>query len=128
MENLKPKIFIYSTDVDFCNSISLLFQTKYTTEYSSILVNDSNKNFDLLIIDVPVTEDHNLMKVIKEIKTKKPDVKILLLYVYRIHNNGAEKSYREFSDILLYKPIDVEQLAMAVDKLIFQKKIESSQE
>lgn len=114
------KIFVYSTDLDLCNSISLLLQSKYQIRYTTNSINIEDVDVDLLIIDVPIS-DGNLLSKIKRIKTKYPKIKILLLYIYKMNETQLEAGYRKYSDFLLYKPIDVSQLTMAVDNLIVEK-------
>ncbi len=120
MRNQNPKIFIYSTDLDFCNSISLLLQSKYQISYSTNAIKFAEYDVDLIIIDIPFS-DVKILNTLKDIKNTKPEIKILLLYIYRINEVEIENGYRKYSDLLLYKPIDIMQLTLAVENLIFEK-------
>lgn len=113
------KILIYSADVDLCKSISLLLQTEYEIKYVTASLSNIDMNIDLLIVDVPIS-DGDLINTLKLIKSKQPNIKILLLYAYKIYNKEIENSYRTYSDFLLYKPIDIYQLINAVKKLILK--------
>lgn len=119
MESRNNKILIYSPDVDLCNSISMLLQPEYEIKYLTISLNDVETDTDILIVDVPVS-DGGLIKNLERIKSKQPNIKILLLYVYKIYDREKEEMYKAYSDILLYKPIEVNQLIFAVKNLIFK--------
>lgn len=119
MEKQKNKIVIYSTDLDLCKSISMLLQSEFEIKYSTASLNNIDTNIDLLIVDVPVS-DGEILNALKLIKAKKPSIKILLLYVYKIYNKEIEKFYRSYADIILYKPIEINQLIIAVNNLILK--------
>lgn len=116
MEKKNHKILIYSADVDLCKSISMLLQSEYEIKYLTTSLNDIENDIDLLIVDVPVS-DGEIYNTLKLIKSKHANIKILLLYVYKIYNKEIEKIYRAYSDILLYKPIEIDQLISAIKNL-----------
>lgn len=120
MKNQDPKIFVYSTDLDFCNSISLLLQSKYQISYSTNVIKFIDYDADLMVFDIPFT-DVRILNTLRDIKNTKPEIKILLLYIYRINEVEIENGYRKYSDLLLYKPIDIMQLTLAIENLIFEK-------
>lgn len=118
----RPKILICSSDTDLSDSISMLFESTYDTECSKCenLIKKVQSGCDVLIIDVPMNEE-DLLNIIKGIKRIKPEMPIILLYVYKLSNEELERNFRAYSDFILYKPIDILHLTNIIENLLVVK-------
>lgn len=122
LKEKRPKILICSSDTDLSDSISMLFESMYDTECSKCenLIKKVQSGYDVLIIDVPMNEDY-LLNIIKGIKRIKPEMPIILLYVYKLSNEELERNFRAYSDYILYKPIDILHLTHTIENLLIVK-------
>jgi DNA-binding NtrC family response regulator len=119
--NHKKKILIFSTDIDFCKSLMMLFQSKYdvisTTEMDNIFTIIANDQVDLLLTDSAKSE-RDILRAIKNIKSVVKELFVVLLYIYKFSEEETENEFRKYVNTILYKPIDVSQLEKILDTLL----------
>ncbi len=123
-DKIPQKILIFSKDPDFCKSLALLFQSMYevyfTISNDELLKIIKEKNIHLLIADSPVS-DETVFSSIRDARLQHPNLFIVLLYVYRFSNIDLERIYRQYVDVLFYKPVDINQLTNVVNALLKEK-------
>lgn len=117
----KKRILIYSVDNDFCQSLTLLFQSKYhvfsTIDINKIVEISEKENIDLVLVD-SINSDERVFLHVKKLKNLLPEIKIVLLYVYKFSYIEMEKRYREIVDGLFYKPVDIYQVMGVMKDLL----------
>lgn len=74
------------------------------------------RNFDLLLCDYSLEQEHTGFEVIQFGRSRKPDVKAALLTGYASKETAEEA--RQNGIAILYKPIDIEEFFSTVDKLL----------
>lgn len=118
------KILIFSEDIDFCRSLTLLFQFKYdvisTTVIEEIFDLVGKEKVDLILVDSAIS-DERILSAIKKIKNIRTEIIIILLYIYKFSNIELERNYRECVDGLFYKPVDIYQVMGVIKDLLKEK-------
>ncbi|HEX9656564.1 MAG TPA: hypothetical protein VGB89_06595 [Bacteroidota bacterium] len=116
----KKRIFIYSPDLNFCFSLSMLFQDRYsvvtTTNPGMIESCDGTHAPHLVIVDAVPSE--SLLEKIAGLKKRQPNIPIISLYVYSERAKELEERLRSHVDALYYKPIDVNDLSSRIAELL----------
>lgn len=120
----RKKILIFSEDIDFCRSLTLLFQSKYDVLSTTVIEETfdlvGKEKVDLILADSAIS-DERILSAIKKIKNVRTEIIIILLYVYNFSNIELEKNYREFVDGLFYKPVDIYQVMSVIKDLLKEK-------
>lgn len=111
-------IIIYSPDLNFCFSLSMLFQDRYnvmtTTSLSMLEDMVIQHTTDLLILDAVPSA-----KIIERLdRLKEASVPIIMLYVYSPKGTPFEPAIRCRVDAVFYKPFDIADVARRVDELL----------
>ena len=75
-----------------------------------------NRDFDLLLCDYSLEQEHTGFEVIEYGRQKKPNVQAALLTGYASKETAEEA--RKNGIAILYKPIDIEEFFVTVDKLL----------
>jgi DNA-binding NtrC family response regulator len=123
-EEYSKRILIFSTDNDFCRSLTMLFQSKYqvvsATSIEELQMKMSKEKVDLLLTD-STKSDKDIFLVVKNIKSTYPHLFIVLLYVYKYSDVEQEKQFRQYVDAILYKPVDASKLMDIMDDLLTSK-------
>jgi DNA-binding NtrC family response regulator len=116
----KKTILIYSPDLNFCFSLSMLFQDKYnviTTTTSSMLENlVSHYAASLLIVDAAPTE--KLIHLLHHTKELNRRLAIIMLYVYSPKESQFDQAARNEVDSVFYKPFDLAAMSRRIDELL----------
>jgi DNA-binding NtrC family response regulator len=88
------------------------------TAISSVdaLVALKRREFDLLLCDYSLEQEHTGFEVIQFGRSRKPDVRAALLTGYASKETAEEA--RKNGIAILYKPIDIEEFFTTVDKLL----------
>ena len=123
-EEFSQRILIFSTDNDFCRSLTMLFQSKYqvvsATSIEELQMKMSKERIDLLLTD-STKSDKDIFLVVKNIKSTYPHLFIVLLYVYKYSDGEQEKQFRQYVDAILYKPVDAPKMMDIMDDLLTSK-------
>lgn len=119
-EEQKPTILIYSPDLNFCFSLSVLFQDRYavvTTTHAGLLETFADHYAaDLVIVDASPSE--KMLERLSVLKSRKGSLPVLMLYVYSTRETALDATARERADAVLYKPFDAGDLARRVGELL----------
>ena len=116
----KKTIIIYSPDLNFCFSLSMVFQDRYnvmtTTNMGMLEKFVSIYSADLVIVDAVPTE--NLIARIEGLKASKQDLPIIILYVYTPKDVTLDRAIREHVDSVFYKPFEISAVSKRIDELL----------
>jgi DNA-binding NtrC family response regulator len=116
----KKTILIYSPDLNFCFSLSMLFQNRYnvstTTNLGMLETFLANYSADLVMIDAfPSAKIIQTLEGLKELKQHLP---IIMLYVYNSKDVAMDKAIREHVNSVFYKPFDISSVSKRVEELL----------
>jgi DNA-binding NtrC family response regulator len=119
-DGTKKTILIYSPDLNFCFSLSMLFQNRYnvstTTNLGMLETFLANYSADLVMIDAfPSTKIIQTLEGLKELKRHLP---IIMLYVYNSREVGLDEAIRGHVDSIFYKPFDISVVSRRVEELL----------
>jgi DNA-binding NtrC family response regulator len=116
----KKTILIYSPDLNFCFSLSMLFQDRYnvitTTNIGMLdkLVADHSAN--LVMVDAVPTE--KLIERLESLKGLNQHLPIILLYVYSSKDMAMDKVIRAHVDSVFYKPFEIAPVSKRIEELL----------
>jgi len=116
----KKTILIYSPDLNFCFSLSMLFQDRYnvitTTNLGMLGTFGVNYAADLIIVDaVPSERVIERLNGLKELKQRLP---IIMLYVFNPRDTCFESVIRDRVDSVFYKPFDIAAVSKRIEELL----------
>jgi DNA-binding NtrC family response regulator len=116
-------ILFFSPDLNFCASLLMFFNEKYTVTTTTSLETFENilqnSNFDLLVIDSEPTPKVN--SLCKKISNVEKHIPVFLTYVYTIKYKETEHELKKIVDAIFYKPIDLAEVSQKID--FFLKKL-----
>ncbi len=116
----KKTILLYSPDLNFCFSLSMLFQDRYnvitTTNLGMLdkLVCDYSAN--LVLVDAVPSD--KLIQRLGTLRVLNKDLPILLLYVYNSREVTLDKAIRAHVDSIFYKPFDIAAVSKRIEELL----------
>jgi DNA-binding response OmpR family regulator len=120
LDEKKKTILIYSPDLNFCFSLSMVFQDQYsviTTTNSGMLETFvSHYSADLVILDAMPTE--KLLQRLHELKSIKEGLPIIMVYVFRSKDLDLDRDVRLEVDSVFYKPFDLASVSSRVNELL----------
>ncbi len=116
----RKSILIYSPDLNFCFSLSMLFQDRYTvsttTNLSMLETFVANYAVDLIIIDaVPSSRIIERLNALRGLRCKLP---IIMLYVYNAKDVALDQKIREHVDSVFYKPFEINAVSKRIEELL----------
>ncbi|HET6271440.1 MAG TPA: hypothetical protein VFG32_00510 [Bacteroidota bacterium] len=116
----KKTILIYSPDLNFCFSLSLLFQDRYnvitTTNPGTLGSFVQQYAADLVIVDAVPSE--KVIERIDSLKEQNKCLPIIMLYVYSAKDVQLDMSIRNHVDSVFYKPFDLAPFSQRIDELL----------
>lgn len=116
----KKTILIYSPDLNFCFSLSMLFQDRYnvitTTNIGMLEPFVQHYTADLVIIDAVPTQ--KMIDRLDGLKSAKKGLPIIMLYVFSAKGTGLDTAVRSHVDSVFYKPFDISVVARRIDELL----------
>ncbi len=116
----KKTIIIYSPDLNFCFSLSMVFQDRYnvitTTNLGMLEKFVAIYSADLVIVDAVPTE--KLIQRIDGLKTSKCSIPVIILYVYSAKEVAVDRVIRSHVDSVFYKPFEISAVAKRIDELL----------
>ncbi len=120
VDEKKKTIIIYSPDLNFCFSLSMVFQDRYnvitTTNLGMLEKFVAIYSADLVIVDSVPTE--KLIQRIDDLKPSKGDLPFIILYVYSAKEVAMDKIIRSHVDSVFYKPFEINAVARRIDELL----------
>lgn len=120
VEEGKRTILIYSPDLNFCFSLSMLFQDRYnvitTTSIGSLDKFVSDYSADLVLIDAVPSE--KLLQRIEALKQLKADLPLIMLYVYNGKDVRLDQDLRKQVAAVFYKPFEVTAVSQKIQEIL----------
>ena len=119
-DGTKKTILIYSPDLNFCFSLSMLFQNRYnvstTTNLGMLETFLANYSADLVLIDASPTA--KIVQTLEGLKELKRHLPIIMLYVYNSRDVDMDKAIRGHVDSVFYKPFDISAVSKRIEELL----------
>jgi DNA-binding NtrC family response regulator len=116
----KKTILIYSPDLNFCFSLSMLFQNRYNvvtmTDASLLERFVETYGANLVIVDAAPTE--RMLERLRKVKTGNPSVPIIMLYVFSPRDAHLDRVARQQVDSVFYKPFDLPAMSKLINELL----------
>jgi len=116
----KKSIIIYSPDLNFCFSLSMVFQDRYnvitTTNMGMLEKFVAIYSADLVIVDAVPSE--TLIRRIDGLKGSNRDLPIIILYVYNSKDVSLDRVVREHVDSVFYKPFEISAVSKRINELL----------
>jgi DNA-binding response OmpR family regulator len=120
MDENKKSIIIYSPDLNFCFSLSMVFQDRYnvitTTNLGMLEKFVATYSADLVIVDAVPTE--KLIERIDGLKALKRNLPVIILYVYSSKEVALDRVVRPHVDSVFYKPFEISAVSKRIDELL----------
>jgi DNA-binding response OmpR family regulator len=120
VEEGKKTILIYSPDLNFCFSLSMLFQDRYNvvTTTSAAMLETFVTSYapSLLILDASPTE--KMLERLRAVKHVSATLPIIMLYVFSPKESSLEKDVRSEVDAVFYKPFDLSAVSKRISELL----------
>ncbi|HZY10290.1 MAG TPA: hypothetical protein VFF29_03975 [Bacteroidota bacterium] len=118
--SLSKSIVLFSSDYDFCLSLSIFFSNRYriimTTDAVMLPLIVKDHRPDLLIADTMLTE--NMKRRFTMMRKENPNLHIMLFYVSYFGQRLAMDDVHQYVDVMFPKPVDLEEVSQNVRKLI----------
>ena len=119
-DEAKKTIIVYSPDLDFCFSMSMLFQDQYnvvtTTDLATLEAMGITYSANLAILDS--TPSEKLIGRLKELRVAQPHLPIIIVYVCSAREMPLDAQIREQVDSVFYKPFEISAVCRRVEELI----------
>lgn len=120
VDESKKTILIYSPDLNFCFSLSMLFQDRYnvitTTNPGMLETFVAHYSADLIIVDaVPSAKMATRLVELRKLNNSLP---IIMLYVYNAKEAQLDQQIRSNVDSVFYKPFDLAAVSKRIDELL----------
>lgn len=116
----KRTILIYSPDMNFCFSLSSLFQDRYnviTSTDPELLDSDRTvSSADLVIIDEEPSE--KMIERVKKIRKQRKGLPVIMLYVYTPRGTEMDQAVKNHVNVVFYKPLNVRDVSHSIEELI----------
>ncbi len=126
----KKQVLILEQDKDLADSIRIYLEENYIVhicaEPQKLLERIAYHPIDVLLtgIDFPLA---NLRNLLHQIKMTRPEIKIIVMYMFFDADRGTENLILNDADDYIAKPFDVGILKNKLDKLLFSRKSDSLQ-
>ncbi len=116
----KKTVLIFSPDLNFSFSLSMVFQDRYhvvTTSNSAMIESfASTYGADIAIVDATPTD--SLLRQIDAMKKLRPRLTVIMTYVYDARDVRLDTCVRAHVDAVLYKPFEADAVLSQVERLL----------
>lgn len=116
----KRTILIYSPDLNFCFSLSMLFQDRYnvitTTNAAMLETFVTHYAANLVIVDAAPTA--KMVDLLRHVKGLNKHLPIIMLYVYSPKEASLDREVRSEVDSVFYKPFDLSAMSRRISELL----------
>lgn len=116
----KKTILIHSPDLNFCFSLSMLFQDRYNviTTTSSSMLEELVVHYaaSLLIVDASPTD--KIVRLLRHVKELNERLPIIMVYVYNPKEATLDNAARNEVDSVFYKPFDLAAMSRRIHELL----------
>jgi response regulator RpfG family c-di-GMP phosphodiesterase len=120
VDESKKAILIYSPDLNFCFSLSMLFQDRFnvitTTNPGTLKTFVEHYSADLVIVDA--VSSSAIIEKVNDLKELDRNLPIIALYVYSPKEIQLDKAIRDRVDSVFYNPFDVNIVSKRIDELL----------
>lgn len=120
VDGKKRTIIIYSPDLNFCFSLSMLFQDRYnvitTTNLGMLEQFVGSYSADLVMIDAVPSE--KIIERLDNLKRAKQNLPVIILYVYKSRDVGLDRTIRQHVDSVFYKPFEISAISERINELL----------
>jgi DNA-binding response OmpR family regulator len=117
---MKKTIVLYSPDLNFCFSLSMLFQDRFnvitTTNLGMLDRLVADYSADLVVVDAVPSQ--KLIDRMEGLRSLSPGLPIILLYVYNSKETNLDRAIREHVDSVFYKPLEVAPISRRIEELL----------
>ncbi len=116
----KKTIILYSPDLNFCFSLSMLFQDRFnvitTTNLGMLDHLVADYSADLVLVDAVPSQ--KLIERVECLRGLSPKLPIILLYVYNSRETVLDRAIREHVDSVFYKPLEIAPISRRIEELL----------
>ena len=116
----KKTILLYSPDLNFCFSLSMLFQDRFnvitTTNLGMLDKLVADYSADLVLVDAVPSE--KLIERLETLRALNNRLPIILLYVYNAKDVNLDRTIREHVDSVFYKPFEILPISKRIEELL----------
>lgn len=120
VDEAKKTIVIYSPDLNFCFSLSMVFQDRYnvvtTTSLTTLEKSVAHYTADLLVVDADPSE--KMIQRIDRLRESNRAIPVILLYVYNAREGTLDRAVRSHVDSVFYKPVEINAVSRRIDELL----------
>lgn len=120
VDEMKKTILIYSRDLNFSFSLSVVFQDRFnvitTTNPGMLESFVANYSADLVIVDADPSE--SILEKIGGLKELSKDLPIIALYVYSPKDLRLDNWIRSHVDSVFYKPLEIGTISKRIEELL----------
>jgi DNA-binding NtrC family response regulator len=116
----KKTILVYSADLNFCFSISMVLQNKYNviTTTNCELMEKFAADYSAQLVIVDASPSQTLLECLREVKKHNDKLPIILLYVYSPKDAAIDNVIRHEVDSVFYKPFDLTAMSKRISELL----------
>lgn len=116
----KKTIVIYSPDLNFGFSLSMVFQDRYNvvTTSNPAMLESFTSTYAANIVIIDAVPSEKLMAQIDCLKSLRPRLPVIVTYVYDAREVGLDNAIRVHVDAVLYKPFEVDSVLSRVEQLL----------
>ena len=116
----KKTIILYSPDLNFCFSLSMLFQDRFnvitTTNLGMLDRLVAYYSADLVLVDAVPSQ--KLIERVEGLRSVSPKLPIILLYVFNSKEMNLDRAIRVHVDSVFYKPLEVAPISRRIEELL----------
>jgi len=120
----RKRILVFSPDRDLAESLSLLLEGNFEivreTSIQSLQELISSSHPALLLIDL-FSFPSDILKVLDIIGSSRKTIPIIILHVYQLRNPAMEEAIQKAADLVLFKPVDVDEIGSSITRLLEQR-------
>jgi len=117
----KSSILVFSPDRDLANSLSMLLEGQFSivceTRLEELETRIEKSGPSLLLIDL-FSLPTDILKMLHVLQHLPHRIPTIVLHVYRLKNQEMERSIAELADLVLYKPLEVEEIGSAITRVL----------
>jgi response regulator RpfG family c-di-GMP phosphodiesterase len=120
LDDARKTIVIYSPDLNFCFSLSMVFQDRYnvvtTTNLTTLEKSVAHYSADLLVVDADPSE--KIIQRIDRLRESNRRIPVILLYVFNSRVGTLDRAVRSHVDSVFYKPVEISAVSRRIDELL----------
>ena len=119
-QDSKKTILLYSPDIDFCLSLSMLLQDRFdiVTTTDDEMLCDLAQSLRPVVLIADAIPTFKLRYKFEVLKGELPDLRIVMFYVSRLNTKGIQQEIRKFVDAAYSKPVDIEELTKCIHTMV----------